>query len=133
MNIFRSKYSTLIHTGIVLLFSINTYCQEKGFPFVASNIIRTDNYTVLVAQDGHASEGIKPVQKEDHLKFHVSGWKNSDQQILWDVTVPSTGNYEVSVLLEHKSPEPFKVEVLCGNFITSRISDISEKQKWKFA
>ena len=130
MNTLTNKYSILINTGIALFFTANVYSQDKGFQFVSDNVIKPDDYTVLVAQDGMLSEGIKPVQKEDHRKFHVGGWKNSTQQISWEVTVPSAGNYEVNVLLEHKSPEPFIVEVLSGNFVTSRISDFSATQQW---
>jgi alpha-L-fucosidase len=117
--------------ALFLLFSLSAVSQEKGFQFIPDDVIKHDNYTVLIAQDGRLSEGLEAVVKQDHRKFHVIGWKYSGQQISWDVTVPSADNYEVSVLLAHQSSEPFIVEVQSGNFVTSRISDFSEDQKWR--
>ena len=116
---------------LFLLFALKAVPQDKGSQFIPGNIIKPDNYTVLIAQDGRLSEGLEAVVKSDHRKFHVGGWKNSGQEISWDVTVPSTANYEVSVLLGHQSPEPFIVEAHSGKFVTSKISDYAENQKWR--
>jgi len=114
-----------------LLFSLNAGPQDKGFQFIPDNIIKPDRNTVLIAQDGRLSEGLKAAAPSDHRKFHVGGWKRSGQEISWDVTVPSAANYEVDILLGHQSPGPFIVEVRCGHGVASRLSDYSETQKWR--
>jgi hypothetical protein len=37
---------------LFLLFSLNAISQDKGFQFIPDNVIKHDNYTVLIAQDG---------------------------------------------------------------------------------
>lgn len=116
---------------LFLLFGLNAISQEEESQFIPDNVLKLDNYTVLIAQDGRLSDNLHAVRKQDHRKFHVGGWNNSSQQISWEVTVPATDNYEVNVLLAHKSPDPFFVEVRSGNSVTSRISDHSENQEWR--
>lgn len=120
--------------ALVLLLGSNVGAQntqDKGPRFVPDNVLKPDRTTVLIAQDGRLSEGLKPAAPSDHRKFHVTGWKRAGQEVAWEVTVPSAANYEVSVLLGHRSPDPLIVEVRSGNAVVNKISDYSENLKWR--
>jgi len=114
-----------------ILISSNVIVPKSRFQFIPNNVIRLDNYTILLAQDGQMSKNLKPLRRPDHRKFPVGRWTKFDQWISWDVTVPSADNYEVSVLLAHKSYKPFIVEVSSGSHVTSRISKYAKNQEWR--
>ena len=123
------KYSVL-SLFLLILYS-NSFSQNESAPFMPDFSVKTDDYTVLIAQDGTLTGGLKLEQKADHKKFHVKGWTRKDQNISWDVNVPTQGNFEVNVLLQNLSSSPFFAEVSSGSFVVSRIFQEQGNKSWQ--
>ena len=123
------KYSVL-SLFLLVLYS-NSFSQNDSAPFMPDFSVKTDDYTILIAQDGTLTGDLKLEQKADHKKFHVKGWTRKDQNISWNVNVPTPGNFEVNVLLQNLSSSPFFAEVSSGSFVVSRIFQEQGNKAWQ--
>ncbi len=66
--------------------------------FVPDGVVKSDDYTVLMAVDGSYSTGLQAFQAGGHGKFHLRQWTNEQFSVAWKINVPVAGDYHVNLL-----------------------------------
>jgi hypothetical protein len=66
--------------------------------FVPDGVVKSDDYTVLMAVDGNYSRGVQEFQGGGHGKFHLRQWTNEQFSVAWKINVPVAGDYHVNLL-----------------------------------
>ncbi len=66
--------------------------------FVPDGVVKSDDYTVLMAVDGSYSTGVQAFQAGGHGKFHLRQWTNDQFSVSWKINVPVAGVYHVNLL-----------------------------------
>jgi hypothetical protein len=66
--------------------------------FVPDGVVKSDDYTVLMAVDGRYSTGLQEFQGGGHGKFHLRHWTNEQFSVAWKINVPVAGDYHVNLL-----------------------------------
>ena len=66
--------------------------------FVPDGVMKSDDYTVLMAVDGNASIGLQEFQRGGHGKFYLTHWTNDQFFVSWKINVPVAGDYHVNLL-----------------------------------
>jgi len=66
--------------------------------FVPDGVVKSDDYTVLMAVDGRYSTGLQEFQGGGHGKFHLRQWTNEQFSVAWKINVPVAGDYHVNLL-----------------------------------
>lgn len=66
--------------------------------FVPDGVVKSDDYTVLMAVDGNASIGLQEFQRGGHGKFYLTHWTNEQFSVAWKLNVPVAGDYHVNLL-----------------------------------
>lgn len=66
--------------------------------FVPDGVVKSDDYTVLMAVDGSYSTGLHELQAGGHGKFQLRQWTNEQFSVAWKINVPVAGDYHVNLL-----------------------------------
>lgn len=66
--------------------------------FVPDGVVKSDDYTVLMAVDGSYSTGLHEFQAGGHGKFHLRQWTNEQFSVAWKIDVPVAGDYQMILL-----------------------------------
>ncbi|MBI5835205.1 MAG: alpha-L-fucosidase [Armatimonadetes bacterium] len=90
--------------------------------FVPDGQIRPDDFTVLMAVDGRASDGLVPFQPGSHAKFYLQGWRRPEQQVGWTVSAATAAQYEAAVVIRRTGRQPVRVELTAaGQTLTATL------------
>ena len=66
--------------------------------FMPDGVVKSDDYTVLMAVDGSYSTGLKEFQAGGHGKFHLRQWTNDQFSVSWKINAPVAGDYQANLL-----------------------------------
>ncbi|MDB6092685.1 MAG: Conserved hypothetical periplasmic protein [Verrucomicrobia bacterium] len=83
--------------------------------FRPSRVLFPDRATNLIAADGARTDGLISDQPYGHAKFPVGGWRAREQQIEWEIEVPTGDTYAITVVFQHISPRPLEVHVVVAD------------------
>jgi hypothetical protein len=85
-------------TAIYLISLVFCLALPLSARFMPDGVVKSDDYTVLMAVDGSYSTGLKEFQAGGHGKFHLRQWTNDQFSVSWKINAPVAGDYQANLL-----------------------------------
>ncbi len=99
--------------------------------FMPDGRVRSDDYTVLMAVDAEASDGLVPFQPGGHGKFHLQGWQRSDQRCRWTIGVETGDTYEAWAVVRRGNSQPVRLEVEAAGQAAAAVYPAQASRWWE--
>jgi hypothetical protein len=98
--------------------------------FIPDGIVKTDDYTVLMAVDGTFSPGLQEFQGGAHGKFYLRQWTNEQFSVAWKIKVPVADDYQVNLLAHLHGTEAIACVKIKGESETMSCPLGSSAHQW---